>query len=90
MPLYGKGQVAAMAKKCHRINNKGVNNQYAKFKENLNPKPSLGGHLNLRIDNKLHFPKRLKATSRSQGKIAKSPKEPRHLSDSNPYSGVEL
>ena len=43
-----KGQifkVAAVAKKCHRINIKGVNNQYAKFKDNLNPKPSLGSDL---------------------------------------------
>ena len=28
-----------------QINIKGVNNQYAKFKENLNPKPSLGNVL---------------------------------------------
>ena len=43
MPLYGKGQIlklAAVAKKCHRINIKGVNKRYAKFKENLNPKPT--------------------------------------------------
>ncbi len=49
MPLYGKDQifkVTAVAKTCQRINIKGVNNQYAKFKENLNPKPSPGSHLN--------------------------------------------
>ena len=50
MPLYGKGQIfkiGAVAKKCHRIDIKGVNNRYAKFKENLNPKPSLGSHLKI-------------------------------------------
>ena len=57
MPLYGKEQIlklAAVAKKCHRINInfKGVNNPYAKFKGNLNPKPSPGSHLNVNIVNK--------------------------------------